>query len=91
MIRRLLFSIGLAAAATGVLAQAPSDQLLANVSRELPSYVQGVDARTLRRSQLAAIYAIMHGGGSGGDKKAAIRSVIGGRFSLRGLLFGQAE
>ena len=73
--------------ATAALAEAPKDQLLANVSRDLPHYVQGVDASQLRRSQLSAIYAIMHGGMREGDKRKHIRSVLGGRFSLRGLLF----
>ena len=73
--------------ATAALAEAPKDQLLANVSRDLPHYVSDVDASTLSRSQLAHIYSIMHGGSSEGDKRKLIRSALGGRYSLRGLLF----
>jgi len=86
--RRTVFAaLTLCFAALSAQAKAPSDQLLANVTRELPNYVANVDASTLRRSQLAAIYSIMHDGHSEGEKRMMIRSVIGGRHSLRGLLF----
>ncbi|MDJ0824757.1 MAG: hypothetical protein QNJ16_04570 [Rhodobacter sp.] len=74
-------------ALSNVEARTSSDQLLLNVSRELPRYVQGVDPRDLRRSQLAAIYSIIHGRASESEKRSLIRGVIGGRFSIRGLLF----
>ena len=48
-------------------------------------YVPGVDAKSLTRHQLATIYSIMHSGRSGGDKRALIRSAIGGRYALRSL------
>jgi hypothetical protein len=68
-------------------ATAKTDQLLSLVEMELPFYAPGVDARSLSRAQLASIYSILHGSKSGGDKRALIRSVIGGPYSLRGLLF----
>lgn len=83
-IATLLLALLIALPAT---AQAPRDQLLSNVSRELPLYVPGTDASTLSRSQLATIYSIMHGGHSDGEKRVLIRSVLGGQYSLRGLLF----
>jgi len=88
MSRRFLgLVMALSLSALAARAAAPEDQLLAHVTRELPNYVDDVDPATLRRSQLAAIYSIMHDGHSEGEKRALIRSVIGGRFSLRGLLF----
>ena len=80
-------TLALILSASAALAEASSDQLLANVSRELPHYVSGVDASTLSRSKLAHIYSIMHDGRSESDKRKMIRSVLGGRHSLRGLLF----
>jgi len=65
----------------------PKNQLQAAVARDLPAYVQGVDVTTLSQHQLASIYSILHGGHSGSEKQALIRSAIGGRYSLRGLLF----
>ncbi len=87
MLRAPLFALPLILA--GMMAQAApqDDQLLLAVERDLPNYVQGVDASTLRRSQLAAIYSIMYSGKSHFEKTAQIRSTLGGRFSLRGLLF----
>jgi len=69
------------------MALGPEDQLLANVAQELPHYIQGVDVDSLSRNQLAAIYMIMYENRSAGDKQRAIRSVLGGQYSLRGLLF----
>ncbi|MCG6904308.1 MAG: hypothetical protein LJE68_16670 [Rhodobacter sp.] len=64
----------------------PTDQLLANVSRELPQYLPDVDASTLSRTQLGALYVAMHANGSSGNRLAQIRSIVGGRHSLRGVL-----
>lgn len=69
------------------MALGPEDQLLTNVAQELPHYVPGVDVSTLSRHQLSAIYMIMYESKSAGDKQRAIRSVLGGPYSLRGLLF----
>jgi len=87
MLRIAIIAFAFATTTATGQTRAPSDQLLANVSRELPAYLPDVDASTLSRSQLAAIYSIMHGGGSGSKKHAMIRSVVGGQYSLRGLLF----
>ena len=62
-----------------------SDQLLLNVSRELPNYVADVDPTTLSRTQLAAIYNIMHGPRGEGDKRQMIISTIEGPHFLLGL------
>lgn len=83
--RRLALAACLAALASAASAQGPDDQLLALVSAELPGYVADVDATQLSRNQLAAIYSIMHSDNSGSDKNLMIRSVLGGRFSLRSL------
>lgn len=80
-------TLALILSAGPALADAPSDQLLTNVSRELPHYVNDVDVHSLSRSQLAHIYSIIHGGYSESDKRKLIRSALGGRYSLRGLLF----
>ncbi len=85
MIRTTAIAAMLACASSTAWADPPRDQLLALVSAELPGYVAGVDAASLSRTQLAAIYSIMHSDNSGGDKTAMIRSVLGGRLSLRGL------
>ena len=85
MIKTTIFVLLLGTGAA--LAEAPTDQLYANVSRELPHYVKDVDVDSLSRSQLAHIYSIMHGGRSESDKGRMIRSVLGGQYSLRGLLF----
>ncbi len=64
---------------------APENQLRALVAKELPSYVQGVDVSTLSQHQLANIYSILHGPYRGQEKKALLRSAIGGPYTLRGL------
>ena len=66
---------------------AQADQLLLNVTRELPYFVQDVDPSTLNRTQLGRIYTIIHSSRSHGDKMGLIKSVLGGRNSLRGLFF----
>jgi len=78
-------SFAVALGASAALAEAPKDQLLSLVEFELPGYVPGVDAKSLTRHQLATIYSIMHSNRSGGDKRALIRSAIGGRYALRSL------
>jgi len=87
MLKSLALSAMLTSAAFGANAQPPADQLQHLVSLELSDYVADVDATDLSRHQLATIYQIMHSGGSHGKKSAMIQSVLGGRFSLRGLLF----
>lgn len=78
----------LAALLIALPAAAPaSSQLRANVAREMPHYVPGVDVSRLSSSQLAAIYSIMHSPRTHSDKIGSIRSVLGGGFSLRGLIF----
>ena len=52
-------TLALILSASAALAEASSDQLLANVSRELPRYVSDVDASALSRSKLAHIYSIL--------------------------------
>lgn len=87
MLRIAFIAFALAATAAAGQSRGPNDQLVANVSRELPGYLPGVDASTLSRSQLAALYMIMHSSESGNNKHAMIRSIVGGQYSLRGLLF----
>jgi hypothetical protein len=74
--------------AAATQADAPRDQLRAAVARDLPIYMPDVDVDSLSRSQLSTIYSILHSSRSAGDKTALIRSALGGRNSLRGLLFG---
>lgn len=87
--RPLAIALGLALAATTLPATANDgrSQILADVSRELHFYVNDVEPESLTTHQLASIRAILHGNYSSSDKRARIRSVIGGQYSLRGLLF----
>ena len=87
MIRTLALALTTALTATAAPAAPPDDQLLAAVERELPHYVPGADVRGLPRVKLAAIHQIIHSSRSASDKTALIRSALGGRFSLRTLLF----
>ncbi|WP_049644759.1 hypothetical protein [Candidatus Rhodobacter oscarellae] len=59
------------------------------MSRDLHRYVRDVTVDDLRNSQVAAIYVIMHGRHSEGEKRMLIRSTVGGRNTLRGLLFNR--
>jgi hypothetical protein len=79
--------VALILSSSTAMALGPQDQLYANVAQELPHYVQGVDVSTLSHHQISAIYMIMYESRSAGDKQRAIRSVLGGQYSLRGLLF----
>ncbi len=86
-IAALLFA---ALAALGATAQAggpPQNQLRAAVARDLPAYVPGVDVSQLSQHQLATIYSILYGGYRASEKQSLLRSAIGGRNTLRGLLF----
>ncbi len=87
MIRRIALITALFLAGTAATADAPKDQLLASVSRDLPHYMPDVDASTLSRHQLASLHLILHGPESASQKALRIRSVLGGQYSLRGLLF----
>ena len=87
MLKPLILSAVLVVTASVARAEVHADQIFSLVSQELPVYVKDVDPATLSRHQLLTIYSILHSGRSGGDKIAMIRSVIGGRGSLRGLLF----
>lgn len=84
-----IFVATLALGLSASLAQATTrnEQLFSLVNQELDQYVAGADASTLSNSQLASIYSIMHTSKSHGQKGAMIRSVLGGDYSLRGLLF----
>jgi hypothetical protein len=73
--------------ATAVSAAPPKDQLLAGVERDLPFYVPGVDVASLSRHQIASLHLILHGPHRASHKQAMIRSVLGGQYSLRSLLF----
>ena len=86
MMRLLAILVALTLAAPAA-ADPPRDQLLAQVAKALPRYGVDVDPRSLNRAQLAQILHIMHSGNSEGDKRGLIRSAVGGRYSLRGLLF----
>jgi len=87
MIRQIALVAALFLTGTAASADAPKDQLMASVSRDLPQYVRGVDATSLSRHQLASLHLIMHGPDSASKKISMIRSVLGGPYSLRGLFF----
>ena len=74
----------LATFATGAEA---NEQLRQAVAFELVRYDIDVDVRELSTGELAAIQQIANSDRSHSDKRALIRSAIGGRYSLRGLLF----
>ena len=88
MLKHTVAALALMISAVSASAQSGGDQLLQNVSRELPRYFRDVDATTLSQSQLAALSLIMHSSRTEGDKRALMRSVIGGPNTLRGL-FGK--
>ena len=88
MLRTIAIALAIAAG-TGPATADSRTQLLASVDRELAFFVPNVDAASLSTSQLAAINGVIHGDGSHSHKIGAIRSIIGGRSSLRGLLFGE--
>ncbi len=67
-------------------AQADRSPMEKNVARELRTYGFGeVDVDTLTSGQVAALHHILHSKRSTGDKRALIKSTLGGRNSLRGL------
>ena len=82
----LIAAVVLATFATGAEA---SEQLRRAVAFELARYEIEVDVRELSTGELAAIQQIANSNRSHSDKRALIRSAIGGRYSLRGLLFGR--
>ena len=65
----------------------PRNQLRAAVERDLPAYLPNVDVSTLSQHQIAALYTALHGRSRGIGKTARLRSIVGGGYSLRGLLF----
>ncbi|MGG7645180.1 hypothetical protein ACQ5SP_10280 [Rhodovulum sp. YNF3179] len=83
-----LLSAALIALAGPAAAGKGSDQLTASVARELPRYGFDVDVKTLDRAQVAALHHALYTDRSTGGKRAMIKSILGGRYSLRGLLFG---
>jgi len=87
MLRPLALAALIALPAPFASADTPNGQIYALVSRELPDYVNDVDVSQLSQHQLASIYMIMHSSDSAGERTAMIRSIIGGRFSLRSLFF----
>ena len=66
-----------------------NEQLRRAVSFELARYDIEVDVRDLSTGELAAIQQIANSDRSYSDKRGLIRSAVGGRYSLRGLLFGR--
>lgn len=85
-----LVSAAVFAAITLLPATAYADRtpLEQSVARELPRYgFKDVDVDQLSSSQVAALYMLVHGKRSHGDKRALIKSTLGGRNTLRGLLF----
>ncbi|WP_172299083.1 hypothetical protein [Pseudoruegeria sp. HB172150] len=86
MIRTLILSVALALATGGAQADGRT-QLLENVSRDLHRYVNGVNPEDLSTHQLGAIYATIHSSASESRKRRMIRSMVGGGYSLRSLIF----
>lgn len=85
MIRSLAVFVTLVGLALPVHADSRA-QLLRHVERDLPSYVDDVRADSLTTTQLARIYNVMHSRETSSEKQMHIRSIIGGRNTLRGLL-----
>lgn len=83
--KSILFALVTAMLAIPMSADASGrNQLLASVSRDLPIYVPGADARDLTTSQLAALHMIFGSKRPASYKTSAIRSVLGGPYSLSG-------
>lgn len=77
----------LAAALAAATPAAAETQLQRSVAQDLREFGFGdVDVTRLSISQLAAIHHIANQSGSHGKKRGLIRSALGGRNSLRGLL-----
>ncbi len=72
--------------ATAQAGNAPENQMRAAVARDLPAYVPDVDVSLLSQHQIVAAYGILYGRYSGMEKSALLRSAVGGRNSLRGVL-----
>ncbi len=84
---RALIAALLAMLPLQAVAQGQPSQLEALVASELHHYTNDATVDDLNNSQLAQIYSIMHSNRSEGDKRRLIQSAIGGRNTLRGLLF----
>ena len=77
-----------AMALTPAVAHADRTPLEQSVARELPRYgFKDVDVDQLSSNQVATLYMLMYSKRSHGDKRALIKSTLGGRNTLRGLLF----
>ena len=91
MLKRPLVAVALTLA---LLAQpVPADaqrqvntQLVRSVERELPRYAPNVDVRTLTPHQIASLHMVLHGRYTQSQKRARVRSILGG---LDVLLFGR--
>ncbi len=80
----------LALAALALTLAAPpasaDDQLRLLVADDLREYgFREVDVDSLTPHQLAAIHAVAHDRRRGGGRRGAIRSILGGSYSLRDL------
>lgn len=78
-----MFIIGLAASAPA----ATQSQLERSVERDLRRLSINVDASSLTNGQLSSLHLILNSTRSENSKRGLARSVIGGRNSLRGVLF----
>jgi len=81
----ILATVALIGAST-LAAGAQTSQLERLVAHDMSFYQRNVDVSTLSNAQLSAIYQIMHNSRrSTNQKRLLIRSVLGGRNTLRGL------
>jgi len=66
--------------------QRANEQLIRSVERELPSYVEGVDVRSLSVGQVSALHLAVHSNRRHSEVRGQVLSILGG---LDVLLFGR--
>ncbi|MEM1064040.1 MAG: hypothetical protein AAF771_00430 [Pseudomonadota bacterium] len=69
-------------------AAAERSQIAQSIARDVERLNLGVTVDDLDSTQVAALHAILNSNRSESDKRGLAKSVIGGRNSLRDLLFG---
>lgn len=66
--------------------QRANEQLIRSVERELPSYVEGVDVRSLSVGQVSALHMALYSDRRHSEIRGQVLSILGG---LDVLLFGR--
>ncbi len=86
MTARILAAAALIAMASPGMAE--RSQIAQSIARDVERLNLGVTVDDLDGAQIAALHSILNSNRSESDKRGLAKSVIGGRNSLRDLLFG---